>query len=149
MVRVRGFAEGDRPEWLRMRRSLWDDCPEEQQEREMDEYLREPDNRVFLAERPGGGLCGFLEAAIHPWAVGCDRRPVGYIEGWYVDADVRRRGVGRILVEAAEEWARSRGCGQMASDTQIGNRVSEEAHEAIGYEATYRLVYFKKDLESS
>ena len=65
---------------------------DEVHEREMDEYLDQPAHRVFLAERPGGGLCGFLEASIHPWAVGCDRQPVGYIEGWYVDADVRRRG---------------------------------------------------------
>jgi aminoglycoside 6'-N-acetyltransferase I len=149
MYRIRGPQDGDRPEWLRMRRRLWDDCPEAEHEREIDEYLREPVNRVFLAERPGGGLCGFLEAAIHPWAVGCDEAegPVGYIEGWYVDADVRRRGVGRALVEAAERWARTQGCRQMASDTQLDNPISQEAHGALGYRETYRLVYFRKDLE--
>jgi aminoglycoside 6'-N-acetyltransferase I len=129
-----------------MRRTLWDDCPVEEQEREMEEYLREPVNRVFLAERPEGGLCGFLEAAIHPWAVGCEQRPVGYIEGWYVDADMQRQGVGRALVEAAEAWARSQGCLQMASDTQIENLVSQQAHRALGYEETYRLVFYKKEL---
>ena len=88
MISIRGPRDDDRPEWLRMRLTLWDDCPVPEQEREMDEYLGEPVNRVFLAERPEGGLCGFLEASIHPWAVGCEHRPVGYIEGWYVDADV-------------------------------------------------------------
>jgi aminoglycoside 6'-N-acetyltransferase I len=129
-----------------MRRVLWDDCPNDQQEREMDEYLANATNAVFLAERPQEGLCGFLEVAIHPWAVGCDRRPVGYIEGWYVDADMRRQGVGRALVEAAEAWARSQGCLQMASDAQLENQLSQAAHRALGYEETYRLVYFKKEL---
>jgi aminoglycoside 6'-N-acetyltransferase I len=129
-----------------MRRALWDDCPVDVQEREMGEYLTEPINRVFLAERPEGGLCGFLEAAIHPWAVGCEQRPVGYIEGWYVDADVRQQGVGRALVEAAEAWARSNGCRQMASDAQIENLISQQAHTALAYEETYRLVFFKKEL---
>jgi aminoglycoside 6'-N-acetyltransferase I len=129
-----------------MRLALWDDCPVDAQEREMDEYLSEPINRVFLAERPDGGLCGFLEAAIHPWAVGCEQRPVGYIEGWYVDADVRQQGVGRALVAAAEAWARSKGCQQMASDAQVANRLSQQAHTALGYEETYRLVFFKKEL---
>ena len=101
--------------------ALWDDCPVDEQEREMDEYLGEPTNQVFLAERPEGGLCGFLEAAIHPWAVGCDQCPVGYIEGWYVDADVRKAGLGRALVEAAEAWTRSKGCLQIASDALTDN----------------------------
>jgi aminoglycoside 6'-N-acetyltransferase I len=146
MYTIREPADEDRPEWLRMRLALWDDCPVEEHEQEMNEYLEGCDHKVFLAARPDGGLCGFLEAAIHPWAIGCDHRPVGYIEGWYVDPDVRRQGVGRALVEAAEAWARTAGCRQMASDTQDENRTSQNAHGALGYQETYRLVYFKKDL---
>jgi aminoglycoside 6'-N-acetyltransferase I len=71
---------------------------------------------------------------------------VGYIEGWYVDEYVRRCGVGRALVEAAEAWARSRGCRQMASDAELGNDVSHQAHRAVGYQETARLVLFEKDL---
>jgi aminoglycoside 6'-N-acetyltransferase I len=143
---IRSYRDGDHDEWLRMRRALWDDCPDEQQAREMDEILASDSEEVFLAERLGGGLCGFVEAAIRPWAIGCEARPVGYIEGWYVDEDVRRRGVGRALVEAAEAWARSRGCRQMASDAELWNDVSHQAHGALGYEETARLVLFKKDL---
>jgi aminoglycoside 6'-N-acetyltransferase I len=146
MIPIRGAREDDRSEWLRMRRLLSDDCPVDQQEREMDDYLRDPANRVFLAERPEGGLCGFLEAAIHPWAVGCEEGPIGYIEGWYVDADMRRQGIGRALTLAAEDWARSQGCRQIASDTQVENHLSQDAHLALGYEETYRLVFYKKDL---
>ena len=87
-----------------------------------------------------------MEASIRPWAIGCEARPVGYIEGWYVDGDVRRRGVGRALVEAAEAWARSKGCRQMASDAELWNDVSHQAHGALGYREVARLVLFKKDL---
>ena len=146
MIHVRGPRDDDRPEWLRMRLALWTDCPVDKQEREMDEYMGGADHQVFLAERPEGGLCGFLEAAIHPWAVGCDQWPVGYIEGWYVDADVRKAGIGRALVEAAEAWTRSRGCLQIASDALHDNIVSQQAHRAVGYEETYRVVFYKKDL---
>jgi aminoglycoside 6'-N-acetyltransferase I len=146
MIHIRGFVEGDRAEWLRMRKSLWEDCPDDQQEREIGEILRSDGEEVFFAERPGGGLCGFLEASIRPWANGCEARPVGYVEGWYVDPDVRRQGVGRELVEAAEAWAKSRGCRQMASDAELWNAVSHQAHAALGYEETARLVLFKKDL---
>jgi aminoglycoside 6'-N-acetyltransferase I len=129
-----------------MRRALWDDCPDEQQVREMEEILGSDVEEVFVAERPGGTLCGFLEASLRSRADGCDSTPVGYIEGWYVDDDVRRQGVGGGLVRAAEAWARSRGCRQMASDAELWNEVSHRAHGALGYVENARLVLFKKDL---
>jgi aminoglycoside 6'-N-acetyltransferase I len=143
---IRSYRDGDDAEWLRMRRALWDDCPDDQQVREMEENLSSDVDEVFVAERPGGGLCGFLEAAIRPWAIDCDSRPVGYVEGWYVDEDVRQQGVGRALVVAAETWARSKGCRQMASDAELWNDVSHQAHRAIGYKEVARLVLYKKDL---
>jgi len=144
---IRSYRAGDAAEWLRMRRALWDECPDEQQVREIEEILASVTETVVLTERPEGGLCGFLEASSRPWAIGCDQRPAGYIEGWYVDEDVRHQGVGRALVESAEAWARSQGCRQMASDAELWNAVSQQAHGALGYEETARLVMFKKDLD--
>ena len=143
---IRGARPEDRADWLHMRRALWEDCPNDEHEREIDEIVASKSEGVFFAERPVGGLCGFLEAAIRSRADGCERHPVGYLEGWYVEPDVRRRGVGRALVEAAEAWARSMGCRQMASDAELWNTVSHQAHGALGYQETSRVVTFKKDL---
>jgi hypothetical protein len=74
---------------------------------------------------------------------------VGYVEGWYVDPDVRRQGIGRRLVEAAERWAAAQGCREMASDAHLGNTVSHAAHEALGFEESERLVHFRKRLNGS
>jgi aminoglycoside 6'-N-acetyltransferase I len=112
----------------------------------MEEMPASETEEGFVAERPSGGLCGFLEAALRSRADGCDSTPVGYLEGWYVDEDFRRHGVGRALVEAAEGWARSKGCRQMASDAELWNTVSHQAHGALGDEEAARLVLFKKDL---
>jgi aminoglycoside 6'-N-acetyltransferase I len=143
---IRGPRDSDHAEWLRMRRALWGDYPDERQVREMDEALGSDTEEVIVAERPGGTLCGFLEASLRSRADGCESTPVGYIEGWYVDDDVRRQGVGRALVEAAESWARSKGCRQMASNADLWSEVSHRAHGALGYRETARLVLFKKDL---
>jgi aminoglycoside 6'-N-acetyltransferase I len=144
---IRGASPEDRAEWLRMRRALWDDCPDDEHEREIDEIVASEPEEVFFAERPDGGLCGFLEAALRSRADGCETTPVGYIEGWYVDPDMRLQGVGKALVEAAEAWARSQGCRQMASDAELWNIVSHQAHGALGYQETDRVVQFKKDLD--
>jgi aminoglycoside 6'-N-acetyltransferase I len=144
---IRGATPEDRADWLRMRRALWDDCPDDEHEREMDAILGGDAEEVFVAERPGGGLCGFLEAALRSRADGCETTPVGFIEGWYVDPDMRLQGVGKALVEAAEAWARSQGCRQMASDSELWNIVSHRAHGSLGYQETDRVVRFKKDLD--
>lgn len=146
VVVVREFKEGDRTEWLRMRAILYPGYPASEQEREVDECLGRNSEAVFFAERLEDGLCGFVEASIRPWAVNCEAMPVGYLESWYVDADSRQVGIGRALVRAAEAWARSKGCRQMASDAELWNTVSQEAHVAIGYEETMRLVLYKRDI---
>jgi aminoglycoside 6'-N-acetyltransferase I len=143
---VRPVRDPDRPEWVRMRRLLWPDCPEPDHRAETEAYLRGPDRAVFVAEREGGGLGGFVEAGLRPAADGYGPGPVGYVEGWYVDADLRRRGVGRQLLRAAEDWARGRGCTEMASDADIDNTVSRAAHARLGYDEVDRLAHFRKPL---
>ena len=101
---------------------------------------------VFVAERVGGGLCGLLEAGTRAYADGCDTSPVGYIEGWYVDEDLRGTGIGRALVSEAEDWARDQGLHEMASDTELTNDVGLKAHLALGYKEIERAIRFAKRL---
>lgn len=143
---IRLLLPSDRREWLRMRHSLWPDAGEEN-EREIDAFLSGgQDQAVFVVDRGGGRLGGFLEAGLRPYAEGCDTSPVGYIEGWWVDDDLRRQGVGGALVQAAEAWARDQGLREMASDCTLENAVSYQAHLALGYEETGRVICFRKQV---
>ena len=102
---------------------------------------------TFVVERTRGGLCGFIEVSLRNVAEGCTTSPVAYIEGWYVDADSRRRTLGTRLVQAAEAWARRHGLQEIASDTQIDNTVSIHAHTRLEYEEVDRIVCFRKRLD--
>ncbi len=73
-------------------------------------------------------------------------QPVGFIEGWYVREVHQGQGVGRALMQAAEEWARARQCREMASDALIDNEESLRAHLALGFEEVDRCVHFRKQL---
>jgi aminoglycoside 6'-N-acetyltransferase I len=77
----------------------------------------------------------------------CETSPVAYLEGWYVDEDLRRQGVGTALVRAAETWARSKGLKELASDMQLANADSQLAHAALGFIEVERLVAYRKVLE--
>jgi aminoglycoside 6'-N-acetyltransferase I len=125
-----------------MRLALWPDCAES----DIDTWFAREDAATFLAERSDGSLCGFVEVGSRPYAEGCESSPVGYIEGWWVDADVRRAGVGRALLAEAESWARGRGYSEMGSDALLDNAVSHSAHERCGYREVERLVMFRKTL---
>jgi aminoglycoside 6'-N-acetyltransferase I len=157
-VAIRPAGAGDHAEWTRLRAALRPEDPADGHAREVAAFLT--GNlagwlaglhavAAFVADRPGGGLCGFLEASVRPMADGCTTHPVGYVEGWYVDPDVRRQGVGRALVEAAEAWAVSRGCREMASDAHLENAVSIAAHRALGFKDEAPVVRFRKWLSST
>ncbi len=147
---IRKAAPADHAEWLRLRCALWPDCPAEEHVCEMANIMtRLADQVVFVAERTGGGLAGFIEASIHATAVGCETSPVGYVEGWYVDVDARGSDLGRALLSKAEEWAVARGCREMASDALPDNTASIAAHKACGYAEVERLVHFRKSLVTS
>jgi aminoglycoside 6'-N-acetyltransferase I len=145
-MRVRPLELSDWSEWRRMRLALWPDEASAGSDAEMRALHAQTDARVFVALRLDGSLCGFAEAGTRRYAEGCDTSPVGYIEGWYVDPDVRRQGYGRALLEAAEAWARSIGYTEMGSDALLDNTVSHRAHERSGYEEVVRLVTFRKSL---
>jgi len=147
-MEIRPVTRADRDEWLRMRTRLYPGSAPE----EIDEWLDSDEGTllvgvaVFVADRGDGRLAGFVEIGLRNYAEGCVTTPVAFLEGWYVDPDVRRLGVGTRLVQAAEEWARARGLEEIASDTTLDNAVSLEAHLALGFEEVERQICFRKTL---
>jgi len=145
--RVRPLNMSDFPEWFRLRKLLWEGSNDEEHKAEMFEILENKDSQfVLVAETDNGRIIGFLEASIRPFVEDCDTENVGYLEGWFVEPEFRRHGIGKELVRGAEDWARNSGCKEMASDSEIGNDLSLAAHLNLGYVETSRLVHLRKDL---
>lgn len=145
--RIRPVTENDFPEWFRLRKKLWDEPTDEAHRSEMLDIFEHRETQfVVVAELDTARLIGFLEASIRPFVEDCHSDQVGYLEGWYIEPEYRRQGIGRLLVQAAEQWARQRGCEEMASDAEIGNDPSLKAHLRLGYEETSRLIHLRKDL---
>ena len=146
---IRPLSQGDRGEWARLRQALWpDDLAAHLQM--VDRWLAgDPTDvvAVFGLDRQNGQLGGFVELNIRNYAEGSEATQVPYVEGWYVDPDLRGQGYGKQLMQAAERWAIAQGFGELASDTEIDNEHSIAAHWALGFEETDRIVCFLKKLD--
>jgi aminoglycoside 6'-N-acetyltransferase I len=144
---VRPLRPDDMEVWIEMRAALWPETSPGDHHREAREVLAgKRGDGVFLAVAPGGDLVGFIELSLRPYAGGCTSSPVAYVEGWYVRPQNRRRGHGRDLMTAAERWARGCGCSEMASDTELTNRLSQNLHRRLGFETVDTIVQFRKSL---
>ncbi len=151
-IRVDPLRAEDAPAWEAMRRSLGPDWLVDDFAALVDEFLRNGTiqglpHAVFIARDDAAGApVGFAEVSIRQYAEGCLTSPVGYLEGWCVVESARRRGVGGMLVAACEQWAKSKGCSEFASDAELDNRVSLDAHEALGFEPVADIRCYRKSL---
>ncbi|HEX8969894.1 MAG TPA: GNAT family N-acetyltransferase [Chloroflexota bacterium] len=143
---TRQLQPGDTAEHARMRAALWPEADPAQLEAEIADMLADPSQVVFVVGRPDGRLGGMVEARVRAFADGVDEQPCAFVEGWWVDADLRRAGLGRALIAAVEDWARQRGFHELGSDALLDNVLGQRAHLALGFEERERTVSFRKRL---
>ena len=90
---------------------------------------------------------GFAQCQLrHDYVEGCENSPVGFLEGIYVAEGFRRGGVAKALLSACEDWARSVGCTEFASDCELDNHDSLAWHLKAGFEEVNRTIWFAKKL---
>ena len=147
MSKIRTTTINDLQNLLALRSALWPEQTDEENRMDTMRVLNNPDKiSLFVSEDDQGDLLGFVEVSLRSYAEGCETSPVGYVEGWYVVNKARRQGIGKQLVRAAEDWARAKGCTEMASDAVIDNHLSHTAHQRLGYKVVERIVCFRKSL---
>jgi aminoglycoside 6'-N-acetyltransferase I len=149
-VTVRPAEPGDAASLLDMHLALWPDGSEAEHAEEIDRFFAgQAEGRpaeVLVAQDGKGQVVGFAELAIRPYAEGCRSDRVAYLEGWYVEPTMRRRGIGRALVAAAEDWGRLQRCTEFASDADPEDDVSAAAHRAAGFTEVGLVRCFRKGI---
>lgn len=124
---------------------VYGDLDPEFDQLEMITYFEAGDKECFLAVVEHE-VCGMIEVSLRNVVDGCITSPVGYIEGIVVQPSHRGRGLARALLAKGEEWCRSRGCSELATDAELDNVSAQRFHENMGFRETYRVVEYRKDL---
>lgn len=147
-VLIRPVEARDADAWAAMRARLWPDADPSELAREAHAFVAGSGDTildaVFLARDNQSRPVGFLELSLRRFSDGCDSTPVPHVEGWFVKAAARGHGLGRALLHSAEDWARARGFGELASDAELSNTTSQTIHERCGFAEVERLVKFRK-----
>ena len=145
MPEIRPARSGDLPAWAAMRHALWPDGSAASHLAELEIWFLKPKFHGFMAEQ-GGRLVGFAELYEREFANGCESQPVAFLEGIWVEESLRRQGLARALLAAAEAWCKANGFSELGSDALVDNTESIQAHAAWGFSEIERTVCFSKKL---
>ncbi len=101
------------------------------------------DARLFVAHHAGNRIVGWIHVQA-TYLLECDAR--AEIWGLVVSDKARGSGVGRRLVEAAEEWALMRGLDVIVLRSNLLRTDAQGFYEHLGYTVTKTQNAFRKNL---
>lgn len=131
---------------VQMAKEIWDNDNLLELEKEFIDMIHNKNETAFIL-REGDLAVPFANVSLrYDYVEGTDSSPVGYLEVIFVKEAYRKKSYARSLVKKCEEWARSRGAVEFASDCLIDNRNSFLFHLAIGFVEANRIICFRKNI---
>ena len=106
--------------------------------------LERTDQRFLIAEE-GGQPVGWLHAAVAEFV---EADPFVVIAGLVVDMNCRGRGIGRVLMHHAEQWAREQRCSIVRLWSSAGRVSAHRFYEHLGYTHIKTQHAFAKSLDA-
>lgn len=104
------------------------------------------DHAMFIAETPEGGAAGWITVFVYRCVESETRAE---ISGLVVDEKARSLGIGRRLLERAEEWAREKGCAAAGLRSNVIRDRAHAFYERLGYQHVKTQKAFRKSLSST
>jgi GNAT superfamily N-acetyltransferase len=105
--------------------------------------LAAPGHALFGATDRSGVLLGFVHICLRLLLID---PPSAFVESLVVAAGARRRGVGRALMAAAEDWARAAGAGVVRLRSGATRVEAHAFYRALGYQDGKAALGFEKAL---
>ncbi|MGA2622850.1 MAG: GNAT family N-acetyltransferase [Bacteroidota bacterium] len=115
---------------------------ETEMERRIHRTLQGRDQELFVAEADGV-VVGWVQVFIRVPLMQDSEVEVG---GLVIDENYRRRGVGRLLMQRAEQWAHEKGCRTVYLRSNVIRKDAHLFYEKLGYKVVKTQTAFRKIL---
>jgi GNAT superfamily N-acetyltransferase len=109
----------------------------------LDEMANSNQYAVYVAELPGGQIAGWIGVYMFR---SVEQDSCAGISGLIVDRQIRSREIGRVLLGAAEEWARSQGCDAISVHSNVTRERAHRFYMRTGYEHIKTQKFLRKIL---
>jgi GNAT superfamily N-acetyltransferase len=140
---VRPPEPGDYDKMADLAGQLGYECTGKEVRARLDEMQDTNQYAVYVAVLPGGRIAGWIGVYLFR-TVELDSS--AEISGLVVDQQVRSRGIGKVLLDAAEEWARSHGCSAISVRANVMRDRAHRFYGNNGYEHIKTQKSFRKSL---
>lgn len=138
---VREALAGDAPRIVSLARQLGYEVTQSH----VEEYLARlsAERTVYVAVVPRAGVVGWIGVELSRTITSAGRADV---HGLVIEDEYRSNGIGAVLLEAAEVWARKRGCSTLRVLSNIKRERAHGFYERSGYEILKTEYVFEKNL---
>ena len=144
---IRKATVSDAEDIAKLAIQMWESHTVGELAEEFADLLANEEAAVFLCCEDDIAV-GFAQCQLrHDYVEGTDSSPVGYLEGVFVETQYRKRGFGKALVDACENWAKEQGCTEFASDCELENTQSLAFHLRSGFQEVNRVICFVRKIQ--
>jgi GNAT superfamily N-acetyltransferase len=96
----------------------------------LQDRFQKQDSTVLIAYQDGC-VVGFTQ--LYPSFSSVSMKRIWILNDLFVDAPYRKQGIAKLLMSAAEQFARETGAIRLVLSTQISNIAAQSLYESLGY----------------
>lgn len=143
---IRKATVQDPPLLARLAMNVWKESSLKELVAEFEQMTKSNDAVAFILFIEEQAV-GFAQCQLrHDYVEGTNTSPVGYLEGIFVEKEFRHKGYASELLLKCEDWVKTKGCLQFASDCELDNIDSLAFHLKVGFTEANRIICFTKQL---
>jgi len=103
------------------------------------------DSMIFVAEKGDTKLAGFVQ--LYPSFCSVSAVPILILYDLFVDHSQRSKGIGRLLMNAARDFAKENGYARLELSTSKDNRIGQSLYESLGYELDQEFLHYSLNVD--
>ena len=117
----------------------------EKASRYISERFNREDSEILVAQEGNTELAGFVQ--LYPSFCSVSAVPILILYDLYVDHSHRGKGIGRLLMNAARDFAKDNGFRRLELSTAKDNHIGQSLYESLGYELDEEFVHYSLDVD--